>query len=686
MTIKPDPKRTAKTGKARYVCMGERIEAILETGEISPSARNVLPLYHERVKEILGSREDGAPDWEASWDKSQALVFLERKDEYDPLMVEIFFWEEGIMAEAENRNRFMVRGTDGEIHATDEGVRVCTEIFLKELDAREADLKNPPRSAQPESYPFYLFATLLTLGSNFYHPKATRTLSPGQRETVGNAIRKAYSIFDPYFEQAPEGEIKDYWVDFLEAYVNQFNNQGQIDQGAQSGSLSIDFRYFPSFPTIQEGLSRSYAFSSSPVVAYAFQTMLEKSSWRESSMGEQYYPAISEENKQLTYLLACRDMGRVETVKGDEAKIILRNLGLETALLHAQFANYCYQTTKDGSANKPAYATADQLIKFLSLNEKKKKDPKTGKRTRLSREEQIQTLKKYLHSLGALHVRFEGKARDGRTWKSEIPEPLWIVSLRETSQILLGTEIPDMNVTMDFITQVTPGPWSQMERSHKPPYLLYRYIPGEILDFDQQKERWGACWVFWTSCHIGPGGYNKFSIRALLEIVLSPEEIQSLGEPANRKERHDAVNKIENNLKAMESHGWKIKRSKEYSRAMGEDGGRRSRNYFQDLLESTVVITPPRASETLKPIFPQQQEGNPPLLAEGKKEHLTGANFKKQREKIGFSQKDAGRAIIKSQSFISLVEKGERNLSEEDTKKWKKVMEDYHGILRTEGD
>jgi hypothetical protein len=238
---------------------------------------------------------------------------------------------------------------------------------------------------------------------------------------------------------------------------------------------------------------------------------------------------------------------------------------------------------------------------------------------------------------------------------------------------------------MDFVAQVMPGPWSQMEKGRNK-HLLYRHIPGEILDFDQQKERWGACWVFWTSCHIGPGGYNKFSIRALLEIVLSPEEIQSLGEPANRKERHDAVNKIENNLKAMESHGWKIKRSKEYSRAMGEDGGRRSRNYFQDLLESTVVITPPRASETLKPIFPQQQEGNPPLLAEGKKEHLTGANFKKQREKIGFSQKDAGRAIIKSQSFISLVEKGERNLSEEDTKKWKKVMEDYHGILRTEGD
>lgn len=676
--------RITKTSGSRYICFGELIERVRENDRLSPSAEKVLPHFNDNAREILGTREDGQPNWDECQDneKYQAIQFLELQEIYDPLLVEsLKFNDDEFMSRFQNRNPFMTRDEDGEIRATDEGVRICTEEFLKGLDTREADLKNPPRSVQPDSWPFYLFGTLIAKGGSIYHPRATSILSQGQREIVGDAIRKAYSTFAPYFEQAPEGETKAYFSPFFEAYVDQFVLQRELERSPKSNRPVIDLRYLS---TLQES-SGGQPIASSPFVVYAFNPMFEKSSWKESSKGEQFYPVLDEENKHLTYLIARKDMDGVETVRGDEAKAILKTLGLDTALLHAQFANYCYRTTRDGSRDISAYATADQLIKFLSLNEKKKRDPKTGKRTRLSREEQIQELKEYLHSLRALHIQFEGTVRDGRTWRTERPEPLWIISLLETSQILMGTDIKDMTVTMDFVAQVMPGPWSQMEKGRNK-HLLYRHIPKEILEFDHQKERWGACWVFWTSCRIGIAGYNKFTIKALLEIVLSTEEIQFLGDPANRKERYNAVSKLENNLKAMESHGWRIKRSREYSRAMGTDGDRRSRNFFQDLLDSTVEITPPRSSETLEQIFPQKGQSDPPLLPEGARNHLTGASFKKQRKSIGFSQRDAGREIGKSQSFISLVEKGERNLSDEDIKKWESVKDKYHQILRTEGD
>ena len=140
--------RITKTSGSRYICFGELIERVRENDRLSPSAEKVLPHFNDNAREILGTREDGQPNWDECQDneKYQAIQFLELQEIYDPLLVEsLKFNDDEFMSRFQNRNPFMTRDEDGEIRATDEGVRICTEEFLKGLDTREADLKNPPR-------------------------------------------------------------------------------------------------------------------------------------------------------------------------------------------------------------------------------------------------------------------------------------------------------------------------------------------------------------------------------------------------------------------------------------------------------------------------------------------------------------------------------------------------------------
>lgn len=205
---------------------------------------------------------------------------------------------------------------------------------------------------------------------------------------------------------------------------------------------------------------------------------LRKSSWKESSKGEQFYPVLDEENKHLTYLIARKDMDGVETVRGDEAKAILKTLGLDTALLHAQFANYCYRTTKRRFKGYLRLCHRRPAYQVSKPERKEEKRPQDRKRTRLSGKNRYRNLRNIYTPSGITYQFGEHGARR-KNMEDRKTGTLWIISLLETSQILMGTDIKDMTVTMDFVAQVMPGPWSQMEKGRNK-HLLYRHIPKEI--------------------------------------------------------------------------------------------------------------------------------------------------------------------------------------------------------------
>jgi len=657
MAVDP-PKRTAKTGKARWICLGEHMLAIKQKEQISPSAERVLPAYLKEAKKILGTQENGTPAWEEAWDqeKGQALQVLDLRKEYDPLVMERLFREDARGSSSEGRNPFLVRDEEGEIRATNEGVRICSQKIREGLKGWISHLQNLPDFTD-ERYPFFVFQMLLMQGGVIYNPRAKSTLNKEQKQHVAETMRKILDAFLPYFKQSPD-EVLSGFSYYFEEYITR--PQGEME--------TIDAKPIKTLLDVSEKIP----FATSPVTRYAMPSMWNHALWEDKNGMVLSYAPETKERVDITYIIARKDhQGVVQAASGEEAWAIVKNLGVETALLHVTFASSCMATEYPWS--NYAKAEGDKLIKLLHLPEKKKRTPE-GTRRRLTRGEQLQELRKYLHSLKAIYVLVKDLDEQGNVIEaSEEPVPLWDVDIRQKGQSGVFSE--DFDVVVDMNVYIRAGTWAMRETGHRG-HMLYSFLYKRILDFNLLTEDWGFKWAIYTSCFMGGGWSWRFKIRTLLEAVMDPEEVKRQEDPQNRQERYGTVTKLIDQLQAMERHGWKIERGPEYQRAIGTRGGsRRPKNFFPDLLESTITLTPPDTKEKALPKGERPQQ-----IAGTSCTPVTGAMFREQRRQLGLSQKEAGRKIGKSQGFISLVEKGERCLSPEDREVWEKTIAKYYKV------
>ncbi|OPZ61046.1 MAG: Helix-turn-helix domain protein [Candidatus Aminicenantes bacterium ADurb.Bin508] len=426
----------------------------------------------------------------------------------------------------------------------------------------------------------------------------------------------------------------------------------------------------PSAPTIRDSFN-GVRFASSPFfVREGFRSICTPSFWKVSSTGQPYYTPPKE--KRITYLIGRKEAGIVQVLPGEEAWRIVQTLGVKTGLLHIQFAAFCMESEKPWACF--AQADGDALIKLLRLNEEKKLDPETGKRRRLSREEQLQELEGHLKSLRAIHVDVRSRPdRDGTIWKTDEPEPLWDVSIERRTQ---GTfeEAEELEMAIDLRINVRAGRWA-MHESGKDTGLHYSYLSRSVLEFNPKTEDWAIKLGVFTSC-FASYREHRFIVRTLLENLLNPEEIAGMEDPSgDKRKRNNTANKLESTLAAMEERGWTVERSPEYVAAMGDGEARRSRNFFPRLLESRLELTPPPVSGQKS--LPKEKKA----LNNGTA--FSGRAFREQRIKMGLSQKEAARELGRSQGMIAQIESGTRKLSAEDEKTWEKYRKRYYSKSRT---
>ena len=403
--------------------------------------------------------------------------------------------------------------------------------------------------------------------------------------------------------------------------------------------------------------------------------------WNNNPKGFPFYRPPKE--KEITYLIAGKGTdGKVQALPGEEAWKIVQTLGLQTGLLHVQFAAYCMETERPWASF--VHTDGDSLIKLLRLKDERIRDERTGKQRRLSRTEQLQKLEEYLRSLRSIHVNVQSRPdRDGAVWRTDEPEPLWDVSILKKSQTTLDQAeeevdifdriIGDLSVTVDINVHVRAGRWAMHESGSKG--LYYSYLSKQILSFNPKTEEWAAKWAVFFSCFPQYDGQKRcFKIITLLGAVIPEKEIPLM----DRQKRNETANRLKDQLAAMEEKGWTLKRSQGYLKAMGDSAGRRPRDFFPDLLESTVILTPPPVSGQ-KPL-PKEKVSLEAVSS------FSGRAFKEQRERMGLSQKQAGLELGLSQYLISMIERGMRNLSAEKKKEWDKIRRKYGAAPRKTSD
>ncbi len=658
----------------RYTSFGEGFE---DREDLSPSARKALGEYLKEAGGIVKARrEDGGIDWEStSGNEDNSLAILDAQADFNPLFVEMLFLEETEVSARLPHDMVLYRDEAGEIRITDEGLERQKLLFLDALERAKKDLAKPPESLRDKDMgSFIAFLTYAPFRqAPVFHPRAESIFTEKQLETAREVDRLHQEFFNEHWEEirgekktsaSPGGRPRSLVFD---NWYSRWNLDGESPPEEPEPPL-------PSAPTIRDSFN-GVRFASFDTIREAVRAMWITSLWKRIPKGWTYYDAPPLKKKELTFLLGESRGGEVRALPGEEVLPILKTLGMETGLLHIQFAAWICGA--DNPCESRVNSNANDLIKMLQIDTRRKKDPLTGKNRRLKRVEQLQELEGYLKALRSIHVIFSATGKDGRIWKTKNPEPLWDILILETSQEYLkdagGTSfLSDRGEAVDFDIRVRAGGWAlgEIKLGEK-----YSYIAKSVRDFSPYQD-WAIKLAVYASFF--PNNH-RFKLRTLLEQILDPEEIAGMEDPSgDKRKRNDTANKLESTLAAMEERGWIVERSPEYIAAMGNGEGRRSRNFFPRLLESRLELTPPPVSGQKS--LPKEKK----TLGNGTT--FSGRAFREQREKMGLSQKEAARELGRSQGLIALIESGKRRLSPEDSKTWDKFRKRHYSGSRTSPD
>ena len=658
----------------RYTSFGEGFE---DREDLSPSARKALGEYLKEAGGIVKARrEDGGIDWEStSGNEDNSLAILDAQADFNPLFVETLYLEETEVSARLPHDMVLYRDEAGEIRITDEGLERQKLLFLDALERAKKDLAKPPESLRDKDMgSFIAFLTYAPFRqAPVFHPRAESIFTEKQLETAREVDRLHQEFFEQYWQKihadektsaSPGGRPRSLVFD---NWYSSWNIDGELPPEEPEPPL-------PSAPTIRDSFN-GVRFASFDTIREAVRAMWITSLWKRIPKGWTYYDAPPLKKKELTFLLGESRGGEVRALPGEEVLPILKTLGMETGLLHIQFAAWICGA--DNPCESRVNSNANDLIKMLQIDTRRKKDPLTGKNRRLKRVEQLQELEGYLKALRSIHVIFSATGKDGRIWKTKNPEPLWDILILETSQEYLkdagGTSfLSDRGEAVDFDIRVRAGGWAlgEIKLGEK-----YSYIAKSVRDFSPYQD-WAIKLAVYASFF--PNNH-RFKLRTLLEQILDPEEITGMEDPSgDKRKRNDTANKLESTLAAMEERGWIVERSPEYIAAMGTGEGRRPRNFFPRLLESRLELTPPPVSGQKS--LPKEKK------ALGNGTTFSGRAFREQREKMGLSQKEAARELGRSQGLISQIESGKRRLSPEDSKTWDKFRKRHYSGSRTSPD
>lgn len=658
----------------RYTSFGEGFE---DREDLSPSARKALGEYLKEAGGIVKARrEDGGIDWEStSGNEDNSLAILDAQADFNPLFVEMLFLEETVVSARLPHDMVLYRDEAGEIRITDEGLERQKTLFLDALERAKKDLAKPPEPLRDKDMgSFIAFLTYAPFRqAPVFHPRAESIFTEKQLETAREVDRLHQEFFEQYWQKihadektsaSPGGRPRSLVFD---NWYSSWNLDGELPPEEPEPPL-------PSAPTIRDSFN-GVRFASFDTIREAVRAMWITSLWKRIPKGWTYYDAPPLKKKELTFLLGESRGGEVRALPGEEVLPILKTLGMETGLLHIQFAAWICGA--DNPCESRVNSNANDLIKMLQIDTRRKKDPLTGKNRRLKRVEQLQELEGYLKALRSIHVIFSATGKDGRIWKTKNPEPLWDILILETSQEYLkdagGTSfLSDRGEAVDFDIRVRAGGWAlgEIKLGEK-----YSYIAKSVREFSPYQD-WAIKLAVYASFF--PNNH-RFKLRTLLEQILDPEEITGMEDPSgDKRKRNDTANKLESTLAAMEERGWSVERSPEYIAAMGNGEGRRSRNFFPRLLESRLELTPPPVSG--QKTLPKEKK------APGDGTTFSGRAFREQREKMGLSQEEAARELGRSQGLIALIESGKRRLSPEDSKTWDKFRKRHYSGSRTSPD
>jgi len=697
-----------------YKCLGQQyVELINKKGVVvSKSSQKAFEEYKKDAAKILGSDPLRGINWGKklnSYEVKNFILRIDNQEKYIPMAIEVAYWS--YYHEQNKEQELFYRDKDNELSPTDKGVELYTKRLQKTLmQVIEALVKRrvkKPKTLLTDwdnrddylviinnnkvaSYPIGeigLFFHILEAGGLIYCPKFF-----GMVKNEKHKLEIAHNAINA-FEALRKNRIKD--KKYTECY--QKTDEEIKAMLAPFYKITGNRNALKMLNETQHGMN----VATTPVIARALDPMLNGSLWKFDEMGQLYYTALNQKKTQeITYIIAPRHKGFQETVKQgipcEEAWAIVKNLGIETAILHILFAGYCLANETPQACH--AQARGDDLIKLLHLD--KRTITENGKKRRLTREEQLELVRNYVQSLGDIFVKIAYKTtgfpHSGTIYEPTLT-PLWGIYIKPCSQ--LSFPGIDKDNLSDFEVYIRAGDWIMGEKGQRE-HLYYSYISKNILDFDYNTEEWALKLAIYTSIYAGQDRQHTFKVETLLKEILPHERIEHALTGTDKKakrDRYEITTSLINHLNILEKRGWKVTKSKEFLKATktSNPGGRRPKGFFEQLLDSTLTFTVPSPTSPKQALkdpgqeeqkhlaLPAKRKGATPKKEENKEPNtqtITGKAFKEQRLRLGLSQKEVAHLLgLKGNSLVSMIERGKRNLPKKLMPKWEEIIKKRGG-------
>jgi len=469
----------------------------------------------------------------------------------------------------------------------------------------------------------------------------------------------------------------------------------QVTPDGQKNVIALDRRepLMPSrLPARRDGFM---SFASNPVVYGAARLMFSpREQWTEDNYGRPVY-VHETEGKHLhgrtyyTIILPSTDAEPANVVNAELAWDIQKRFGIDTAWLHMMLCAYAsdrYKPDRPGHG-KTFAINRDQVIRALGIPD-------------VSREEQDRRACEQIQALQSIYVqgiRLEPvPSKSGKplvNFFSISPHHLWEIAIVGCGQMYMDFDEPEVPRFQTWQLVGREGLWATAFLDGPASLRQLGWLSPEQFEFLDRRDGRSSPWPHQLTIELA--FRNRF--RQGEPVTMNNADIIKLcggnTAPATRRERYDTQLQVHNAILAMEGYGckpdfsewprelWPVPTPEEMDAAdeavfldgAGAASRRMPKGYWETWLHCRTTFTMPAAVALANAVHRELPAPKPKPAA------LTGEDVRRLREAQGMTQRELAEFLGVTQSLISRVEKGKRQLDNRQQKRLRNMTGDMTG-------
>ena len=355
--------------------------------------------------------------------------------------------------------------------------------------------------------------------------------------------------------------------------------------------------------------------------------------------------------------------GDITLLPWHEAQQIIDKFGLTTAKLHLIFAAHTMNT--DIPWTSRFSLKASDIVQELGWE----------KNHRKTAAEKLIEVASTAFALDCLLVKatwVEGRNSKGQVFGSTPVGRVWNVYIQPFGQLNLEGKVDEPD---EIYITVQPGLWTQSflnKAGAKSQEALYQfsYLAGQILKIDPYHNELALRLAIHITLDSRVRLNGNYGVKELLEAILPKSRLKEM--LSNRHQAHQFKKRWDNALNLLIELGWQVKFDEKTYFQYLQPGStlKKPQGYINQLLDANIQIKQPNPIPKLisyKARPKKAKLGRPRSTRNSKSlietEPITGHQIKTARQGKNWSQAKLAGFLNVSQKMVSLIERGERNLS-----------------------